>query len=135
MFLNCRQMFRRAVALVLREAVAGILRVTIAASCRSPRDLGQHARGGDGITCALSPLTTAVKRCGTRSDFDRPAVHQRVRRWERTSLRQRPVHRAPVRRLQDIDLVNDCRRDLTEFPQYVPQRRNSVMNSNMASRR
>ena len=105
-FLNRRQMFRRAVAFVLRKTVFGKLRVEL----QHPpvaRDLGQHARGGDGIAPRIA-LDDGRLRHSQR--FHRPAVHERVRR-QRRQLRQRVVHRA-MRRLQNIDLVNHRRADL-----------------------
>ena len=68
---------------------------------RIARDLGQHARGGDGITPRVALHDGRLRHAHCP---DRTAVHNRVLRW-RIQLRQRVVHRA-MRGLQDVYIVN-----------------------------
>ncbi len=86
---NRRQMFGRAVAFMLREAIGRKLRVK---SQHQPvaRDLAQHARGGDGITPRIALHNRRLERA---HNLNLTTIHRRVLRlW--IQFFQRVVHRA-----------------------------------------
>ena len=97
---NRRQMLLRAVTFVLGKSVFRPMPVKFEHQPVA-RDLGQHARGGDGIAAGVTLHNGCVRH---RHGLDRPPVHERVF-GRGLQLRERVVHGA-MRGAQNIDGIN-----------------------------